>query len=121
MPPSVFSTLTSPIVLLAWLLTFLRSSRFAGIASFKVVLRSGSEAEENFRIEGVAEDKTLGCNRQDQREYDATQWARITCSRRATLGAAIVESMARVGAPAIARASGVSMFSGGLSGVCTYW
>ena len=45
-PPNVFSTLTSPIVLLAWLLTFLSSSRFAGMASLRVVLRSGSEAEE---------------------------------------------------------------------------
>ena len=46
MPPRMFSTLTSPIVLLAWLLTFLSSSRFAGMTSLKVALRSGSEVEE---------------------------------------------------------------------------
>lgn len=42
----VFSILTSPIVLFPWLFNFLRSSLFAGITSLRVVLRSGSEAEE---------------------------------------------------------------------------
>lgn len=46
MPPRVFSILTSPMVLLAWLFTFLSNSRFAGIASLRVALRSGSAAEE---------------------------------------------------------------------------
>lgn len=45
-PPSVFSTLTSPIGLLAWPLTFLSNSRFAGKTCRSVALRSGSSAEE---------------------------------------------------------------------------
>lgn len=54
MPPRVFSTFSSPITLLLCAFTFLRSSRFAGMASFSVVLRSGSEAEAYVRhgIEG---------------------------------------------------------------------
>ena len=58
MPPRVFSILTSPIVLSAWPLTFLRSSLLAGITSLRVVLRSGSEAEEyglvRIEIHGLA-------------------------------------------------------------------
>lgn len=46
MPPKVFSTLTSPNFLSAWLLTCLRSSRFSGMTCLRVVLRSGSDEEE---------------------------------------------------------------------------
>lgn len=53
MPPRVFSILTSPIVFDAWLLTFLRSSRFAGMTSLKVDLRSGSLEEEYDRFESM--------------------------------------------------------------------
>jgi len=45
-PPKVFSTLTSPIVVLPCFFTFWSSSRFAGMTSFKVVLRSGSFEDE---------------------------------------------------------------------------
>ena len=41
--------LISPIFLSAWLLTCFSSSRFSGIASRRVVLRSGSEAEAYVR------------------------------------------------------------------------
>ena len=46
MPPNVFSTLTSPIFLLAWLLTCFTNSRLAGMTSLRVVFRSGSADEE---------------------------------------------------------------------------
>lgn len=59
-PPSVFSTLTSPIFLSAWFFTFFSSSRFAGMISLSVVLRSGSEAEEYVRSIGVAAGMALG-------------------------------------------------------------
>ena len=42
-PPSVFSILTSPMTLSLCALTFLRSSRFAGMTSLSVSLRLGSE------------------------------------------------------------------------------
>lgn len=45
MPPSVFSTLTWPMTLSEWDLTFLRSSRLAGMTSRRVDFRSGSEVE----------------------------------------------------------------------------
>ena len=60
MPPRVFSTMTSAIFLFAWLLTFLRSSRFAGMTSLSVVLRSGSEAEEYDRSKDVVVGMNLG-------------------------------------------------------------
>ena len=56
MPPRVFSTLTSPIVFEAWLLTLWRSSRFAGMTSLRVVLRVGSLEEEYNRIGDTWED-----------------------------------------------------------------
>ena len=59
-PPNVFSILTSPIVLLAWLLTFFNSSRFSGIACLRVVLRSGSAVEERQRVLAVLDAKSLG-------------------------------------------------------------
>lgn len=40
------------MTLLAWLFTFFKSSRLAGITSLKVDLRSGS-AEEEYDREGV--------------------------------------------------------------------
>lgn len=49
MPPRVFSTLTSPMTLSEWALTFFRSSRLAGMTCLRVVLRSGSEEEEYWR------------------------------------------------------------------------
>ena len=52
--------MTSAIFLFAWLLTFLRSSRFAGITSLSVVLRSGSEAEEYDRSKDVVVGMSLG-------------------------------------------------------------
>lgn len=42
-PPRVFSILTSPITLSPCALTFLRSSRLAGMSSARVSLRDGSE------------------------------------------------------------------------------
>lgn len=45
-PPSVFSTLTTPSSLSAWAFTFLSSSRFAGRTFLKVSLRSGSDDDE---------------------------------------------------------------------------
>lgn len=51
MPPSVFSTLTSPRFLSERLLTFLKSSRFSGIHCLSVSLRSDSEDEEYDRLE----------------------------------------------------------------------
>lgn len=42
MPPMACPTWTSPITLSERLLTFLKSSRFAGMTSFRVVFRSGS-------------------------------------------------------------------------------
>ena len=55
MPPRVFSTLISPIFLSAWLLTFLSSSRFAGMISLSVLLRSGSlEEEEEHSLVDIA-------------------------------------------------------------------
>ena len=46
-PPMAFSTLTSPMTLLPCsLLTFFNSSRLAGITSFRVAFRSGSDVEE---------------------------------------------------------------------------
>lgn len=49
-PPRVFSILRSPIFLSAWALTCFRSSLLAGIAAFKVSLRSGSEDEAYVRL-----------------------------------------------------------------------
>lgn len=48
-PPSVFSTLTSPRDLSPCALTFLSSSRFSGMMALRVSLRSGSEAEAYVR------------------------------------------------------------------------
>lgn len=45
-PPIAFSILTSPITVSPWLLTFFNNSRFAGINSLRVALRSNSEAAE---------------------------------------------------------------------------
>ena len=53
-PPMVFSTFTSPITLLAWLLTFFSSSLFRGMASLKVLLRSGS-ATDAYDLEEIIE------------------------------------------------------------------
>ena len=61
MPPRVFSTLTCPIVLSTCCLTFLRSSRFAGMTSFSVVLRFGSAVEELDRREIANVDLTSSC------------------------------------------------------------
>lgn len=46
MPPSAFSTLTSPSFLSPCALTFFKSSRFAGRTFLKVSLRSGSDEDE---------------------------------------------------------------------------
>lgn len=54
MPPRVFSTLTSPMTAELWDLTFLRSSRFSGMTSLRVVLRSGSEEDEYGLAERLA-------------------------------------------------------------------
>ena len=46
MPPRVFSILTSPILVAPAALTFLSSSRLAGMHSLRTVFRSGSLEEE---------------------------------------------------------------------------
>ena len=59
MPPRVFSTLTSPSILLPCsVLTFFNSSRFAGMISFNVDLRSSSSEEEYAREKGARMDRT---------------------------------------------------------------
>lgn len=106
MPPSVFSTLTSPIILLAWLLTLLSNSRFAGIISLRVVLRSGSGAEEYVRTDSGADDTHLSY--QSKRLKVSVSMMLLngsnTCRRQATLRTAlVVEIMVPLRARGISR------------------
>ena len=50
MPPRAFSIFTSPSLVLDLALTCFSSSRFSGMISFRVALRSGSDELEYVRV-----------------------------------------------------------------------